>query len=204
MVGIKHDAVVVDEWDAGKRAGQREDGHAVEDILQDLELEAAAVAFRHDRDPRVVKVGLDVGHRAGELGGHRPVPQLLEECLVGTADRLQLGAGIGEQRVGDVNEFSKIHALGDPVEAADDHGAARQHARDRPFSEPSTTVAGGQHAHRLVAAPPLIEFEVLLRDRRHEVDGVDEFAFQARYFESIEADGLAFEKQRLALGDLGA
>src|SRR6266849_9231578 len=131
-------------------------------------------------------------------------PQLREECLVGTADRLQLGAGIGEQRVGDVDEFGKIHALGDPVEAADDHGAARQGARDRPFTEPSTTVAGGQHAHRLVAAPPLIEIEVLLCDRRHEVDGVDEFAFQARYFESIEADGLALEKQRLALGDLGA
>ena len=63
--------------------------------------------------------------------GQGALAQLLEERLVGAADRLQLGAGIGEQRIGDVDELGEIHALGDPVEAADDHGAARQRARDR-------------------------------------------------------------------------
>ena len=38
-------------------------------------------------------------------------------------------------------------------------------------------------------------------DRRHEVDGVDELSFQARYFQRIEAHGLALEEQRLAVGD---
>ena len=57
--------------------------------------------------------------------------QLLEEALFGAADGLQLGAGFGEHRVGDVDELLEVHALGDPVEAADDHGAARQRVGDR-------------------------------------------------------------------------
>ena len=137
-------------------------------------------------------------------GGHRPVAELLEEALFGTADRLQLGAGIGEHRVGGVDELGKVHALGDPVEAADDDGAARQRVRNLPFIEPPAAIAGRQDVHRLVAIAGPIECKILLGDRRHEIDGVDEFAFQARNLESIETDGLAPEEQRLALGDLGA
>ena len=130
--------------------------------------------------------------------------ELLQEGLVAAADRLQLGAGFGEQRVGDVDELGEVHALGDPVEAADDDGAPRQRRRDPPLVDAPAAIAGRQHVHRLVAALAAIEREVLRRDRGDEIDGVDQLALQARHLERVEPHGLALEEQRLALGDLAA
>ena len=117
-------------WTSGTPAngtGQGEDGHAIERrYLQDLELEAATIRSGTIAIRASSRLRLEYRVPSGEPRSSGALPQLLEECLVGTADRLQLGAGIGEQRIGDVDEFGEIHALGDPVEAADDHGAARQ------------------------------------------------------------------------------
>ena len=71
------------------------------------------------------------------------LPQLLEEGLVGTADRLELGAGIGEHRVGDIHEFGEIlDAFGDPAVLLI-ITARRGNARaDRPPAQPPAAVSG--------------------------------------------------------------
>ena len=204
VVGVEHGAVVVAQRHAGEGAREREDRHAVEDILQHLELEAAAAAFGHDRDPRLVEVGRDVGHRPGEMGREVLLAELLQEGFVAAADGLQLGAGIGEQRIGDVDELGKVHALGDPVEAADDDGPARQHRRDPPLVDAAAAIAGRQHVHRLVAALLAVKRHVLMGDRRDEVDGVDQLALQARHLQRVQPNRLALQEQWLALGDLAA
>src|SRR4051812_43169763 len=71
MIGEEHDAVVVAERHAGEGAVQCKDRYAVEDILQYLELEAAAVAFGYDGDAGIVHVARDVRYGAGEARCHR-------------------------------------------------------------------------------------------------------------------------------------
>src|SRR5882757_2421594 len=105
--------------------------------------------LRYDGYARLVEERADLRHRAGELGGADVLAHLFQERLRGAADSLQLGAGPGKHRVGGIDEFRQVHALGDPVIAAHDDGAAGQVLRNLPLLDTTSAVAGRQHAHWL-------------------------------------------------------
>ena len=79
----------------------------------------------------------------------RSAAELLEECLVGAADGLQLGASFGEQRIGDVDESARFMRLAIQSKLPT-MTARRGSVRDPPVPDTPAAIAGRQDVHRLV------------------------------------------------------
>src|SRR5260221_2327037 len=204
VVAVEEYAIPIVQRNAGHRSRQSENRHSIEDVFENLEFEAAAAALRHNGDARPIEIRRDALHPSGELRCCGALAQSIKKRLLATADDLKLGPGGGKNGVGGVDELLKIHSLGDPVETADHHGAPRHRRSNRAPVEPPATISGRQDVDRLVGSPGAVEIAVLGRDRRYQIDGIDERPLQARHLRGIDLDSPALYAAGLIRGDRGA
>src|SRR5215472_4478523 len=111
---------------AGDAASYRRDRHSIEDIVESLELEAAAGSLGNDPNSGVTKNWLEILNKT--LEPDRAKMALALHVVGHPTDDPQLHLVFVEELVGDRDEFDQVHLLRQPDGVTQDQCAARYRA----------------------------------------------------------------------------